>query len=75
MEAIEQREKYQQTKEKLMEKIKSDTKQVQKLAEGKTTFKGLFSTKSKAEQAADTEKHITEVTWNYVMLAAVFYLV
>lgn len=58
-----------------MEKIKSDTKQVQKLAEGKTTFKGLFSTKSKAEQAADTEKHITEVTWNYVMLAAVFYLV
>lgn len=66
LQAIEQREKYHQMREKLHEKIKSDTKQIQKITEGKTTIKGLFTTKSKDQQIADTEKHISEVWKEFV---------
>mmetsp|Transcript_80523 Transcript_80523/g.93947 ORF Transcript_80523/g.93947 Transcript_80523/m.93947 type:complete len:427 (+) Transcript_80523:52-1332(+) len=60
LQAIEQRDKYQLQKEKLTEKIKTDTKEMHKISEGKTTFKGLFTTKSKAQLVADTEKGISE---------------
>jgi len=62
IEAIQQKEKYEQIKVKLQEKQKSDTAELQKILAGKTTFKSLLSRKSKDEELAAIEKQIAQTT-------------
>jgi len=61
LEAITQLEKYESAKAKCQDRQKSDTLELQKVLAGKTTFKGLFSRKSKEEEVSTLEKAIADV--------------
>ncbi len=61
IEAIDQRDKYESYKAKTFDKQKSDTSELQKVLAGKTTLKGIFSRKSKAEEVESLERHIAQV--------------
>jgi len=71
VEAISMRDKYDQYRLKMQERQKSETSELQKLIGGKTTFKTLFSGKSKEEDISNLEKQIVRTTKeveNLVML-------
>ena len=65
IEAITQRDRYDALKVKTQDKQKSDTLELQKVLAGKTTFKGLFSRKSKEEEVSSLEKQIADVIINF----------
>lgn len=58
IEAINQRDKYENLKNKTHDKQKSDTLELQKVLQGKTTMKTLFSRKPKEEEVSALEKSI-----------------
>jgi len=60
IEAIDQRDKYESYKAKTHDKQKADTSELQKVLAGKTTLKGIFSRKSKAEEVESLERHIAQ---------------
>jgi len=62
LEAISMREKYDTYRTKTQEKQKSETSDLQKIIGGKTTFKTIFSTKSKEEEISSLEKQIVKTT-------------
>lgn len=63
MEAIGQREKYIALKVKLYEKQRSASRTLDKVIEGKSTMKTLFSLKGKDEEIQGLEKEIVEVKY------------
>lgn len=62
IEAVQQRDKYEQIKVKLLEKQRHDTIEYQKLVSGKTTLKSLMSRKTKDEDILTVEKQIAQVS-------------
>jgi len=71
LEAITQLETYEKAKAKAHDRQKSDTLELQKVLAGKTTFKGLFSRKSKEEEVQTLEKSIADAgkeIENYTMV-------
>ena len=66
IEAIDQRDKYESYKAKTHDKQKADTSELQKVLAGKTTLKGIFSRKSKAEEVESLERHIAQVMNNLI---------
>mmetsp|Transcript_46573 Transcript_46573/g.53984 ORF Transcript_46573/g.53984 Transcript_46573/m.53984 type:complete len:192 (+) Transcript_46573:2-577(+) len=62
VQAVQQKEKYEQIKFKLQDKQKSDTAELQKLLAGKTTFKSILSRKSKDEDVTKLELQISQTT-------------
>ena len=61
MEAIEQKDTYDSLKTKAQSKQKSESEDLQKVMEGKSTMKGLFLRKSKDEEKTDIEGKIAKV--------------
>lgn len=61
MEALNQREKYENLKLKTLEKQKSETEDLHKLVSGKKTLKSMFTKKTKEEEIAELEKTIAAV--------------
>lgn len=61
LQAIEQRDKCQASKEKLIEKQRSLGVELQGLLAGKTTMKSLISRKDKSSEVEACERHIEEV--------------
>jgi DNA-directed RNA polymerase subunit H (RpoH/RPB5) len=62
IESISMRDKYDQYRIKMQDRQKSETSELQKLIGGKTTFKTLFSGKSKEEDISNLEKQIVKTT-------------
>jgi len=60
LEAIEQKDTYETLKTKAQSKQKSESEDLQKVMDGKTTMKGLFLRKSKDEEKTDIEKQIAK---------------
>lgn len=61
-EAISMRDKYEGYRAKTQERQKSETADLQKIIGGKSTFKTIFSTKSKEEDISSLEKQIVKTT-------------
>ena len=67
LETIEQKEKYESIRSKLQDKQRSDTQEMQKILAGKTTFKTVFSRKSKDEEISLLEKSLAEVSFKRLL--------
>ena len=63
MEAIEQKDTYESLKSKAQSKQKSESEDLQKVMDGKSTMKGLFLRKSKDEEKSELESKIARVSF------------
>ena len=61
MDAIEQKEHFNNLRTKAQSKQKSEAGDLQKVLGGKTTMKALFLRKNKEEEIGDLEKSIAKV--------------
>ena len=74
LETIEQKEKYENIRSKLQDKQRSDTQEMQKILAGKTTFKTVFSRKSKDEEISLIEKSLAEVLFDILFVGIMSFI-